>query len=192
MRLGLAEYAEDRATRRSRVQDLMVAADGGNVEAQVALAWQYVRGEFLPHNLAAAGAWLERAAASGEEEAAVQRARFLQLRRVPQGNRELRIFAARGNWKAQFWLGQHYEARQHRISRLKAVIWYDRSSRNGNLLARTAKFVLLARLAPLPSKPIFAAAALREMALTLRRLTPTRRRAGRYEALRYRLEPRSW
>jgi len=192
MRLGLAEYAEDRATRRSRVQKLMVSAEGGDVEAQVALAWQYVRGEFLPRNLAAASTWLERAAASGEEEAAVQRARFLQLRRVPQGNRELRSFAARGNWKAQFWLGQHYEARQHRISRLKAVVWYDRSSRNGNLLARTAKFVLLARLAPLSSKPIFAAAALREMALTLRRLTPTRHRAGRYEALQYRLEPRSW
>lgn len=192
MRLGLSEYAEDRATRRSRVHNLLVAADRGDVEAQVALAWQYVHGEFLPRNLAAAGTWLERAAASGEEEAAVQRARFLQLRNVPQGNRELRSFAARGNWKAQFWLAQHYAARAHRISRLKAVVWYDRSSGNGNLLARTAKLMLLARLAPLRSKPIFAAAALREMALTLRRLTPTRRRADRYEALRYRLEPRSW
>jgi len=188
--MALLGNTEDRATRRSRVQDLLVAAEGGNVEAQVALAWQYVRAEFLPHNLAAAGTWLERAAASGEEEAVVQRARFLQLRRVPQGNRELRDFAARGNWKAQFWLGQHYEARQHRISRLKAVVWYDRSAGNGNLLAKTAKFVLLARLAPLPSKPIFAVAALREMALVLGRLTPSRRRAGRYEALRYRLEPR--
>jgi TPR repeat protein len=190
MRLGLAEYAGDRAARRSRVRDLMLAADGGDVEAQIALAWQYVRGEFLPRNLATAGTWLERAAASGEEEAAVQRARFLQLRHVPQGNRELRDFAARGNWKAQFWLGQHYEARRHRISRLKAVVWYDRSSGNGNLVAGAAKFMLLARLAPLRSKPIFAAAALREMAVMLRRLTPSRRRAGRYEALRYRLEPR--
>jgi TPR repeat protein len=149
-----------------------------------------VRGEFLPRNLAAAGTWLERAAASGDEEAAVQRARFLQLRRVPQGSRELRNLAARGNWKAQFWLAQHYEARAHRISRLKAVVWYDRSFRNGNLLARTAKFALLARLAPLTSKPMFAAAALREKAMTLHRLTPSLRRAGRYEALRYRLEPR--
>lgn len=188
--MGLLGNTEDRAKRRSRVHDLMAAAAGGDVEAQIALAWQYVKGEFVPRSLAKAGTWLERAAASGEEEAIVERARFLQLRRVPQGSRELRSFAARGNWKAQFWLAQHYEARAHRISRLKAVVWYDRSSKNGNLLARVAKFVLLTRLAPLSSKPMFAAAALREKALALRRLTPGRRRAGRYEVLRYQLEQR--
>jgi TPR repeat protein len=189
--MGLLGYTEDRAKRRSRVHDLIVAAAGGNVEAQIALAWHYVRGEFVPRSLAKAGTWLERAAASGEEEALVQRARFLQLRHVPQGNRELRSFAACGNWKAQFWLAQHYETRPHRISRLKAVVWYDRSSGNGNLVARAAKFMLLTRLAPLLSKPMFAAAALREQALAFRRLTPSRRRAGRYDGLQYRLEPRS-
>jgi hypothetical protein len=190
--MGLLGFTEDRAKRRSRVHDLMAAAAGGSVEAQIALAWHYVRGEFVPRSLVKANTWLERAAASGEEEAAVQRARFLQLRRVPQGSRELRGFAARGNWKAQFWLAQHYEARPHRISRLKAVVWYDRSSGNGNLVARAAKFMLLTRLAPMLSKPMFAAAALREKALALRRLTASRRRTGRYDALRYRLERRSW
>jgi len=188
MQLG---YFEDRATRRARVQDLMVAATDGNVDAQIALAWQYVQSDFLPLDLALAGNWFDRAAASGEEEAIVHRARFLQLRRVPQGNRELRRLAASGNAKAQFWLAQHYESRGHRVSALKAVVWYDRSSRNGNLIARMAKSVLLMRLAPLSSKPIFAAAALREMALAMRRLAPSEQRMDRYEALQYRLKPRS-
>jgi len=183
-------YFEDRATRRARVQNLMVAATSGDVDAQIALAWHYVQSDFLPLDLATAGNWFERAAASGEEEAIVHRARFLQLRRVPQGNRELRRLAGRGNAKAQFWLAQHYASRGHRISRLKAVVWYDRSFRNGNRAARPAKFLLLTQLAPLSSKPIFAAAALREMALAMRRLAPGVQRMDRYEALQYRLKPR--
>lgn len=189
MRLRFPEYAEDRATRRSRVQGLIVAAAGDDVDAQIALAWQYVRGEFVPVDLGTAGHWFERAAVSGHEEAVVQRARFLQLRRVPQGQRDLRRLAALGNWKAQFWLAQHYESRRHRVSRLKAVVWYDRSFSNGNLVARVAKFILLMRMAPLLSKPVFAAMALREMARTIRRLIPNAHEIGRYEALQYRLKP---
>jgi hypothetical protein len=119
-----------------------------------------------------------------------QRARFLQLRRVPQGQRDLRRLAADGNWKAQFWLAQHYESRRHRVSRLKAVVWYDRSFANGNLVAGAAKFILLTRLAPLLSKPFFAAAALREMARMMRALTPNKQEIDGYEALQYRLKPR--
>lgn len=189
MRLGLPGYGEDRAKRRFKVQQLMVAAASDDVDAQLALAWQYVRGEFVPVDLATAGNWFERAASSGAEEAVVQRARFLQLRRVPQGQRELRRLAACGNWKAQFWLAQHYEARRHRISRLKAVVWYDRSFTNGNRVARAAKLILLTRLAPLSSKPMFAAAALRELAGIVRRLMPNEPESGRYEALQYRLKP---
>jgi TPR repeat protein len=191
MRLGLPGYTEDRAKRRAKVQELMVAAAADDVDAQLALAWQYIRGEFVPVDLAMAGNWFERAAASGEEEAIVQRARFLQLRRVPQGQRDLRRLAASGNWKAQFWLAQHYESRRHRVSRLKAVVWYDRSFTNGNLVARAAKFILLMRLAPLLSKPIFAMRALREMVLMIRRLYPNEQEIDRYESLQYRLKPRS-
>lgn len=188
MRLGLPGYFEDRATRRSRVRDLMVAADDGNVDAQIALAWHYVQSDFVPLDFGAAGSWFERAAASGEEEAIVHRARFLQLRRVPQGNRELRRLAVSGNAKAQFWLAQHYASRAHRVSRLKAVVWYDRSFRNGNRTARAAKFVLLMRLAPLLAKPIYVAAVLRDMAF--RCLASSGPRMDRYEALQYRLKPR--
>jgi TPR repeat protein len=190
MRLGLAGYSEDRATRRSKVEGSMVEAAGDDVHAQLALAWQYVWGEFVPVDLGAAGQWFERAAVSGHEEAVVQRARFLQLRRVPQGQRDLRRLAADGNWKAQFWLAQHYESRRHRVSRLKAVVWYDRSFANGNLVAGAAKFILLTRLAPLLSKPFFAAAALREMARMMRALTPNKQEIDGYEALQYRLKPR--
>jgi TPR repeat protein len=168
----------------------MVAAAGDDVGAQLALGWQYVWGEFVPIDLATAGHWFERAAASGHEEAVVQRARFLQLRRVPQGQRDLRRLAAFGNWKAQFWLAQHYEARRHRVSRLRAAVWYDRSFANGNLVARAAKFVLLMRLAPLSSKPLFAAAALREMARMMRAMSPNKSEIERYETLQYRLKPR--
>jgi len=188
MQLGLSAYVEDRATRRARVQNLMVAAADGNVDAQIALAWHYVQSDFIALDLAAAGTWFERAAASGSEEAIVHRARFLQLRRVPQGNRDLRRLAASGNPKAQFWLAQHYQSRAHRISRLKAVVWYDRSFRNGNRAARAAKFALLVQLAPLLSKPIYAAAALRDMAL--RCLAASSPRMDRYETLQYRLKPR--
>jgi TPR repeat protein len=190
MRLGLPGYTEDRAKRRAKVQHLMVTAAGGDVDAQLVLAWQYVQGEFVPVDLAIAGNWFERAAASGEEDAIAQRARFLQLRCVPQGQRDLRRLAARGNWKAQFWLAQHYESRRHRVSRLKAVVWYDRSFTNGNLVARAAKFVLLMRLAPLLSKPIFAAKALREMVRTVRRFGPSAQQLNRYEPLQYRLKLR--
>jgi TPR repeat protein len=189
MRLGLAGYTEDRAKRRAKVQDLMVAAAGDDVDAQLALAWQYVQGEFVPVQLATAGNWFERAAASGDEEAIVQRARFLQLRRVPQGLRDLRRLASSGNWKAQFWLAQHYESQPHRISRLKAVVWYDRSFANGNMVAGVAKFILLMRLAPLPSKPIFAMRALKEMARMIGRLAPNERETERYEPLQYSLKP---
>lgn len=168
----------------------MVASASDDVDAQIALAWHYVRGEFVPFDLTIAGNWFARAAASGEEEAIVQQARFLQLRRVPQGNRELRRFAASGNWKAQFWLAQHCESRRHRVSRLRAAVWYERSFRNGNLVARAARFVLLTRLAPLLSKPVFAALALREIARMVRRLSPNDSQIEHYEVLQYRLKSR--
>jgi TPR repeat protein len=190
MRLGFSGRAVDQAKRRAKIQDLMVAAASDHVHAQIALAWHYVRGEFVPVDLVTAANWFERAAASGEEEAVVQRARFLQLRRVPQGQRDLRKFAASGNWKAQFWLAQYYESRTHRVSRLRAVVWYERSSGNGNLVGRAAKFILLTRLAPLASKPIFAAAALKEIVLLFRRLPPNEPQFDHYEALQYRLKPR--
>ena len=100
MRLELPHLAEDRAKRRAKMPEWIAAASSGSVDAQLALAWEYARGDAVDADFAAAGIWFDRAAASGDDEALVHRARFLQLRGVPEGVRELRKLAAKGNWKA--------------------------------------------------------------------------------------------
>src|ERR1700733_6693082 len=104
MRFELPGYAEDRAKRRDSIPEWTTAASSGNVEAQLALAWEYARGEVVASDITTAWHWFDRAAASGQEEALLQRARFLQLRGVPLGVRDLRELSAKSNWKAQFWL----------------------------------------------------------------------------------------
>ena len=103
MRLELPHLAEDRAKRRAKMPEWIAAASSGRVDAQLALASEYARGDAVDADFAVAGIWFDRAAASGDDEALVHRARFLQLRGVPEGVRELRKLAAKGNWKAQFW-----------------------------------------------------------------------------------------
>jgi TPR repeat protein len=89
MRMEFPGFAE----RRARIPELMAAAESDNVDAQVTLAWEYARGDVVDPDIAAAWNWFERAAASGQDDALVNRARFLQLRRVPEGVCELRKLA---------------------------------------------------------------------------------------------------
>jgi TPR repeat protein len=156
MRFELPGFAEDRARPRGRIPELTAAASSGNVEAQLALAWEYACGDAVDADIRTAWDWFDRAAACGQEEAIVHRARFLQLRGVAEGARELRRFAVAGNWKAQFWLARYHGAQAGRVSQLRAVVWYDRSYRNGNRAAKLAKLGQLTRIADQPSKAVFA------------------------------------
>jgi TPR repeat protein len=186
--MGLRDIVENRATRRARIPEWMAAAASDDVAAQVSLAWEYARGDVIDQDVATAWHWFERAAASGQEEALVNRARFLQLRRVPEGVRELRQLAAKGNWKAQFWLARYYQSRAGRFNQLKAVVWLDRSQKSGNAAAKLAKLAQLRRIAPLKSKAIFAAKGIVEMVAMIWRMARQEQEIDLYEPLQYRLK----
>lgn len=188
MRFELPGYAEDRAKRRAQIAEWITAAEAGDVKAQVTLGWEYARGEVVGLDIATAWNWFERAAASGQDEAVAHRARFLQLRGVPEGARELRQLALRGNWKAQFWLARYYQSRVGRVSQLRAVVWYDRSAKRGNVAAKLAKLGQLARIAPPKSKVIFAAKGVAELVAIIWQMTWHAQQIELYEPLLYQLK----
>jgi hypothetical protein len=188
MRFELPSFAEDRAQRRGKIPGLTAAASSGNVEAQLALAWEYACGDAVDADIRTAWDWFDRAAASGQEEAVVHRARFLQLRGVPEGACELRRFAVAGNWKAQFWLARYLGAQAGRVSQLRAVVWYNRSFRNGNRAAKLAKFGQLTRIADQPFKAVFAARSLVEAVSFVWRFSQKIEELDPYEILVHRLK----
>jgi TPR repeat protein len=160
MRLGIPDSAEDLAQRSASISILKGEASEGDVEAQVALAWEYARGDVVRLDMAEALRWFDRAAASGDRRALTHRARFLQLRHVPEGVRALRRLAAEGEWLAQFWLARYLQTKPGRLNQLRAVVWFDRSFKNGNPGADVAKLRQLTSLAPLLSKPVLLARAI--------------------------------
>lgn len=188
MKLELQHLAEDRAKRRANMPEWIAAASSGSVDAQLALAWEYARGDAVDADFAAAGNWFQRAAASGDDEALVHCARFLQLRGVPEGVRELRKLAAKGNWKAQFWFAGYHQTRIGRLSQLRAVVWYDRSFKNGNPAAKLAKFAQLTRITPLPSKAFFAGRLIKEAASLLWQMLRQQQKIDIYEPLLFQLK----
>jgi TPR repeat protein len=187
MRFELPVTAEERAKRRAMMPEWTAAASAGRVDAQLALAWEYSRGDAIDQDIVEAWHWFERAAASGQDEALAHHARFLQLRGVPEGVRQLRDLAARKNWKAQFWLAQYYQSRRGRINQLRAVVWYDRSFKNGNRVANLGKLAQLTRIAHLPWKIAYAARAILEVARIIRQGGEIET----YEPLLYRLKSKS-
>jgi TPR repeat protein len=191
MRFELPGYAEDRARRRAGIPELMAAASSGNVEAQLALAWEYARGDVVDLDIISAWNWFDRAAASGQEEALLHRSRFLQLRGVPQGVRDLRKLAAEGNWKAQFWLARFYQSQHGRLNQLRSVVWYDRSFRRGNRGARFAKFAQLARISKWLSKFMFATIAFVEAVSLIIYISKRNDQIELYETLLYRVKRKS-
>lgn len=188
MRWELPGDAEERAERRGKIPEWTAAASAGDVEAQLALAWEYARGEAVEADLVAAWHWFDRAASSGREEGRLHRAHFLQLRGVPEGVRELRKLAAKGNWKAQFWLAGHHQSQAGRLSQLRAVVWYDRSCKNGNGAAKLAKLAQLTRIARLPSKAVFAARVVIEIISMFRQLSRQEQQLELYQSLLHRLK----
>jgi TPR repeat protein len=150
--MGWSDVIADRATRQGNIAGWKAAAESGDIDAQIKLAWEYVRGDVLAQDIPAATHWFENAAKSGNEEARVNQARFLCLRGVPKGIRELRDLAANNNWKAQFWLGRHFQSQTGRINQLRAVVWFERSFKNGNITANISKIAQLRKIASLPLK----------------------------------------
>ena len=190
MRLELPELPSVLAKRRARIPEWMAAASGGNVAAQVALGWEYARGDVVELDLTTALGWFDRAAASGDEEALVNRARFLQLRHVPDGNRQLRKFAASGNWKAQFFLAQTFQFQHGRRNQLKAIAWFKRSASNGNLLAGLMKYVQLTRVARWPAKISFIAGTVVSIGRLIFQLSRREVLLEKYEPLMFKLKSR--
>ena len=179
--------AEEQAERRSAISKWTAAAAVGDVNAQLALAWEYARGDVVEYDMRTAWSLFERAAGSGQEEARAHRARFLQLRRVPEGVRELRDLAQNGNWKAQFWLGRYYQSRAGRSSQIRAAVWYDRSFKtNGNPFGELAKLGQLFRIARFPWKIRYAVEAFPTFVAAVRRPNL----AKSYESLVYTLKKR--
>jgi hypothetical protein len=188
MRLELPSRVDDRAKRRNKIPEWIAAASSGDVDAQLALAWEYARGDAVDPNLVTAWNWFDRAASSGQENGLLHRARFLQLRGVPEGVRELRKLAVKNNWKAQFWLASHHQSQTGRLSQLRAVVWYDRSFKNGNLGGKLAKLAQLRRIAHQPFKTVFAARVIFEFISTFRQIFRHEQQIELYETLLYRLK----
>jgi TPR repeat protein len=188
MRLELPSRAEDRAKRRSKIPEWIAAASSGDVDAQLALAWEYARGDAVDPDLVTAWNWFDRAASSGREDGLLHRARFLQLRGVPEGVRELRKLAVKGNWRAQFWLASHHQSQTGRLSQLRAVVWHNRSFKNGNRGGKLAKLAQLTRIARHPFKAVFAARAIIECISMVWQLSRQEQQIELYETLLYRLK----
>jgi TPR repeat protein len=191
MRSGLSDIVEDRANRRARIPECIAAASSGNIDAQLTLAWEYARGDVIDQNIVTAWDWFDRAAASGQEEALAHRARFLQLRHVPEGVRALRKLAAQGNWKSQFWLAQHYQASLGRFGQLRAAVWLDRSSKSGGgSAAKLAKLAQLIKIAPPWLKPVYLSKAIIEGITMVWRMRRGENMEN-YQCLLYELKRRS-
>ncbi|MCA1511018.1 hypothetical protein [Bradyrhizobium sp. NBAIM01] len=191
MRLGLPSRADDRIKRRSKLPEWIAAASSGDVDAQLALAWEYARGDAVDPDFVTALSWFDRAASSGQERGVLHRARFLQLRGVPEGVRELRKFAAKGDWKAQFWLGTHYQSQHGRLSQLRAAVWYGRSFKSGNLGGKLAKLAQLRRIARQPFRTVFAAKVTIEAISTFLQMFRQDQQIEALGVLMYRLKSRT-
>ncbi|MCA1359757.1 sel1 repeat family protein [Bradyrhizobium sp. IC3069] len=190
MRLSLTTRADNLAKRRSKIPEWIAAASSGDVDAQLALAWEYARGDAVAPDLVTAWNWFDRAASSGQENGVLHRARFLQLRGVPEGVRELRKLAVKGNWNAQFWLATHYQSRDGRLNQLRAAVWYDRSYKNGLLGGKLAKLAQLRRTAHQPYKTVFAVRLLIEAFSFFLQIFRQEQKIELHEVLLYRLKSR--
>jgi TPR repeat protein len=180
--------AEAREKRCARIPEWTAAAAADEVDAQLALAWEYLRGDVVVSDIVTAWHWFDRAAASGREDALMHRAHFLQLRRVPQGIRELRTLAARNYWPAQYCLGRHYQTQCGRINQLRAAAWFHRSFKNGNPGGSLAKAGQMVRLAPFWLKALFAARSIAEFFRTFMRLYKQEENAHLLGQLQFRLK----
>ena len=160
MRFDIPIFAKERADRLAKIPLLKELAAGGDVKAQIELAWELAEGKIIDADFGEASRLFERAAASGDSYARLNAARFLYLRRVPDGLRSLRLFARDGNFKAQAWLGWHYQSQPGRINQLRAAAWFMRAAINGSMGARFAFLGQQFRLAPIYLRPILVIKAL--------------------------------
>ncbi|MBI4291881.1 MAG: SEL1-like repeat protein [Betaproteobacteria bacterium] len=86
-------------------QKLVRAADGGDREAQLRLAWLYDSGEGVPRDRECANHWYEKAAAQGSLAAQHQLAQFHWDREDPAAIRWLAPLAKQGDVEASYRFG---------------------------------------------------------------------------------------
>ena len=153
VRIEIPVSAKEREDRLAKIPKLQELSAAGDFRAQQELAWELAEGKVIDADFGEASRLFESAAASGDENALLDLARFLQLRRVPNGLRMIREFARKGNFRAQFWLGQHYQDRRGRMNQLRAAVWFKRSQQNGSIGGRFAFLGQQVRLASIYAKP---------------------------------------
>jgi TPR repeat protein len=154
MQIDFPLSAKERSDRLEQIPKLKELSADGDVAAQIKLAWELAEGKIIDADFGEADRLFRRAAASGDQIAKMDAARFLQLRRVPSGTRAIKEFALKGNTKAQFWLAGHYQQRAGRINRLRALAWLKRAAINGSTAAHFTFLGQQIRLAPIYLKPI--------------------------------------
>lgn len=156
MQFDVPISAKERSDRLEQIPKLKELSANGDVAAQIKLAWELAEGKIIDADFGEADRLFRRAAASGDQTAKIDAARFLQLRRVPSGMRAIREFALKGDAKAQFWLAGHYQSRAGRINQLRAAAWFKRAAINGSIGARFSFLGQQIRLAPIYLRPILA------------------------------------
>ena len=153
MRIEVPIFTKEREQRLAQIPHLQDLAVAGDFKAQLQLAWELAEGRVIDADFGEAFRMFEKAAASSDENALLDFARFLHLRRVPDGLRTIRKFALKGNFRAQFWLAQHYQSRRGRINQLRSAVWFRRSQQNGSIGAGFALLGQQVRLASILIKP---------------------------------------
>ena len=68
MRFKLLDLVENRVERRAQISKWMAAAAAGDVDAQLALGWEYARGDVLAPDMTTAHNRFDRAAGSGRRQ----------------------------------------------------------------------------------------------------------------------------
>lgn len=157
MRIKLPVSAKEREERLAKIPLLKDLANTDDTKSLLELAWEYAEGEVIDADFLEASRLFDQAASLGSKEAILNRARFLHLRKVPEGLRTIRSFAVKGNAGAQFWLAIYHRSNPSRLSQLRSIIWYKRAHLNGNIGALIGMTGVHFSIAPFYAKPVWAA-----------------------------------
>jgi TPR repeat protein len=160
LRIELPISAKEREERQTKIPLLKDLANTGDTKSQLELAWEYAEGRIIETDFLEASRLFDQAALSGSEEAVLNRARFLQLRKVPEGLRTIRSFAAKGDPRAQFWLAIYYRSHPGKLSQLRSAVWYNRAHLNGSIAALLGLAGVRISIAPFYAKPLWAVRAI--------------------------------
>ena len=150
---GLFTFTFYRTPQERAFREHLKQAQEQNVEAQLALAQDYLLGQGTKPDIAQAVAWYEKAAASGSAQAAWQLYELYsngkQVPADPVRALDYLQLAVQGNWpQAQYEWGNFYaQGKQVPEHKGQALFWYLMAAKNGSAPAQ-AKVEALATETP--------------------------------------------